>query len=338
LREIDKAAEQKAVKPDFANMPDLAAYARWYADSGYRIFPCAPGGKEPLTEHGYHDASTNAATVERWWAKHPDANVALPLAANGLVAIDVDLYKPECGWTEFIAGKAMPDTWTQESARGGYHFIFRAPPDARFAGKLAVAVEIKHRGYVMLAPSIFEGGRYRRITPFKPAPAPDWLLAVAPAAASPASTNLIVGRNGYGVLDADSFRVCLAQLDPTSFGDLFEVIPAAVFVTAGTDAACEVFVAWAANRRAAYRTPRKQAEVRRRWRDVEPGRVTLGTFIYLLREVGADEEADGVRLMAIEADDEAFAVEDREAIEFQLDAERLVLTDQVVKEPTWQRA
>ena len=40
-----------------------------YAAKGWPVFPCH--GKIPLTPHGFHDASTDAATIEAWWRKIP---------------------------------------------------------------------------------------------------------------------------------------------------------------------------------------------------------------------------------------------------------------------------
>src|SRR5579871_376268 len=57
-----------------------------YAELGYRVFPCAPGDSNPLTEHGFYDATTDAVQIERWWSLYPDANVA----AAGLLVVDVD--------------------------------------------------------------------------------------------------------------------------------------------------------------------------------------------------------------------------------------------------------
>ena len=34
-----------------------------YADLGYRVFPCIPDTKLPLTEHGFLDASTEQAQL-----------------------------------------------------------------------------------------------------------------------------------------------------------------------------------------------------------------------------------------------------------------------------------
>jgi hypothetical protein len=62
--------------------------ALWYAELGYPVFPCAPGRKAPLTEHGLLEATTDAEQITEWWTQHSDANVAI--RADGLVVIDID--------------------------------------------------------------------------------------------------------------------------------------------------------------------------------------------------------------------------------------------------------
>jgi DNA modification methylase len=62
--------------------------ALWYAETGYAVFPCAPGRKVPVTEHGLLEAMTDAEQIAKWWTRHPDANVAI--RTDGLLVIDVD--------------------------------------------------------------------------------------------------------------------------------------------------------------------------------------------------------------------------------------------------------
>lgn len=152
-----------------------AQYASRY---GWHVFPLKPGSKVPhgdLVPNGQDDASNDPDTVRRWWAACPEANIGLNLAASGLVALDPDLYKPECGWSEFVADKTLPDTLVQASARGGKHYIYTAEPGAEFRGKLCDGVEIKHKGYIVLAPSRFEGLPYTFETRHPPAPVPAWV-------------------------------------------------------------------------------------------------------------------------------------------------------------------
>ncbi|MFQ3588545.1 MAG: bifunctional DNA primase/polymerase, partial [Fimbriimonadaceae bacterium] len=67
---------------------ELLTAALRYAELGYRVFPCWPGSKKPVTEHGFHDASTDAAQIEKWWSRHPTANIGI--AAEGMLVVDID--------------------------------------------------------------------------------------------------------------------------------------------------------------------------------------------------------------------------------------------------------
>ena len=63
-----------------------------YASKGMAVFPIKPRGKEPLTRHGVKDATTNFNTIEKWWTKHPNANIGIAcgLVSGGLLVIDLD--------------------------------------------------------------------------------------------------------------------------------------------------------------------------------------------------------------------------------------------------------
>ena len=48
-----------------------------YAAAGLPVFPCAPGGKTPLTHNGFHEATTSVRRIRGWWAWQPEANVGI---------------------------------------------------------------------------------------------------------------------------------------------------------------------------------------------------------------------------------------------------------------------
>ena len=64
--------------------------AHRYADHGWFVFPAAPGGKVPMTEHGYLDATTGHKQIQNWWRGEPNANVAIATGAPGPDVVDVD--------------------------------------------------------------------------------------------------------------------------------------------------------------------------------------------------------------------------------------------------------
>ncbi len=72
--------------------------AHRYADVGWPVFPCRPGSKEPATEHGFFNATMDHRQVERWWRRHPDANVAIATGAPGPDVLDVDRKNGKSGY------------------------------------------------------------------------------------------------------------------------------------------------------------------------------------------------------------------------------------------------
>lgn len=156
-------------------MTALLDAALAYAARGWHVFPCAPEAKHPITERGYKDATTDPEKIKAWWTQNPNANIGLNLEASGLVSIDADTYKPECEWKDVAAANYVPSTLVQRSARGGTHFIFRAELGARYVGSAGQDVDVKHKGYILLHPSRFDGGTYQFQNDAPIASAPDWL-------------------------------------------------------------------------------------------------------------------------------------------------------------------
>lgn len=48
------------------------------ASAGLPVFLVAVHGKQPLTRHGFHDATTTLTQIRHWWATVPRANVRMP--------------------------------------------------------------------------------------------------------------------------------------------------------------------------------------------------------------------------------------------------------------------
>jgi len=153
--------------PDEPNILLDAALA--YAELGYAVFACAPGGKVPLTEHGFLDATTDPTKIEEWWRQHPRANIGM--ATAGMLVVDAD------------AMDGRPNPWLDEpekqldlavapmsiTPRGGQHHLFRRPAGKAWRcteGKLAPKVDTRtDGGYIVVPPSIREDGRAYRWQP-----------------------------------------------------------------------------------------------------------------------------------------------------------------------------
>ncbi|GIW90117.1 MAG: hypothetical protein KatS3mg109_0549 [Pirellulaceae bacterium] len=146
---------------------ELLTAALRYAELGYRVFPCAPGTKVPLTEHGFHDATIDPDQIERWWTQHPSANVAV--ATEGLVIIDIDGDAnswPGGNPERMFDLAAGPMAITP---RGGSHRVFRQPAGKGWRcteGRLAPKVDTRaDGGYIVAPPSVIEGGKAYRWAP-----------------------------------------------------------------------------------------------------------------------------------------------------------------------------
>jgi hypothetical protein len=185
---------------------------------GWPVFPIIPGGKLPAIPtahpgeretrcrgecsrfgHGVYDATTDAATVGRWWEHCPHANAGLACGPSGLVVVDLDVPKhvddrPPARWrTPGVncgadvlaaiceqAGEHLPtETLTVGTPSGGIHLYFRAPEGAEVgnsSGRLGWKIDTRGvGGYVLAAGSLVAGRPYTVMHEADPAPLPAWL-------------------------------------------------------------------------------------------------------------------------------------------------------------------
>ena len=128
-----------------------------YQKRGWWILPLKPKSKVPATKNGHKDATNDAKRITAYWTAHPDHGIGLNLAASGLVAVDID---PRAGGKETLdnvefAHGELDRTATQLTGRGdgGEHLIFKALPGDSYPGGLGPGVDVKHNGYIVVAPS-----------------------------------------------------------------------------------------------------------------------------------------------------------------------------------------
>jgi hypothetical protein len=145
----------------------MADAARVYASDGMRIFPVNER-KEPLTKHGFKDATTNIDTVTQWWDLWPDAGIAAPTGkATGRVVLDVDVKAGRDGeatlrrWEEKHG--PLPHTLTAATGGGGRHVHFAYPEGIEHipsgTNVLGPGVDVRaDGGYVVLPPSSHASG------------------------------------------------------------------------------------------------------------------------------------------------------------------------------------
>lgn len=133
---------------------------------------CARPGKHPVTKHGVKDASKSKKQIQKWWKKHPTANVAVATGKkSGIVVFDID---PRNGGTESLKvlkaklGK-LPKTIKSKTGGNGVHYFFEYPDDDMKThmgrnGKWAGIDIMSDGGYVIVPPSVHKtGGAYEWI-------------------------------------------------------------------------------------------------------------------------------------------------------------------------------
>ncbi len=166
----------------------LLEAALTYARMGLPVFPCAPGRKTPLTDNGFHDATTDEATIRKWWRTNPRANIGMPTGtASGTFVLDIDPRNGgEAGLNDLESRYAkLPDTTEGLTAGGGRHLFIRHPGNhvPCSQGELGPGVDVKgDGGYVVLSPSVHPNGNayawrdVRAIDEVSPVECPAWLV------------------------------------------------------------------------------------------------------------------------------------------------------------------
>ena len=134
-----------------------------YSELGYPVFPCVPGTKTPLTEHGHLDATTDPERIEDWWTQRPNANVAI--ATAGLAVIDIDAGST---WLADTPERAMELAVAPLSltANDGRQYVFRQPAGRQWrntTGRIAPNVDTRaDGGYIVVPPSVLTGRKAYR--------------------------------------------------------------------------------------------------------------------------------------------------------------------------------
>jgi hypothetical protein len=165
---------------------DMLRAALSFAEKGKPVFPCSTADKSPLTPNGFYDASTDPATIKRWWAKDQGAAIGIPTGEkSGWVVIDKDDYKAsfdQAGWYSIQEQSGgMPETLTQRTGGRGTQYIFQHPgTPVKCKNGLITGLDIKgDGGYIIVWPSLHpSGNRYKLVKDVPPAPLPAPLLDI----------------------------------------------------------------------------------------------------------------------------------------------------------------
>ncbi len=187
----------------------LGPAAEWYAAKGWHVLPCygivggrctcggthaepKDVGKHPSIGEWNNQATPDVNIVKQWWDANPELNTAVFCRPSGFFVIDID---PRAGGPdsfekfEALVEGALPPTVeaiTGEYSMGGKiqrgrHLFYKCDESEALVGNLKKAglggIDIKHNGYVLIAPSRhFSGVCYE----WAPGKAP-WEIEVAQA-------------------------------------------------------------------------------------------------------------------------------------------------------------
>lgn len=142
------------------NYTKVIEAATAYADKGYAVFPISYGKKNPATEHGFHDATTNPKVIRQHFG-NGKFNVGIATGEKSdLVVIDVDTYKGgDIAPLETLYGP-LPMTMEARTRAGGRHLFYKYPTGrmiGSYNNKIAPGIDVKaNGGYIVAAPSYVE--------------------------------------------------------------------------------------------------------------------------------------------------------------------------------------
>lgn len=229
--------------------PTTLDYALAYAKLGWAVLPvwsvdkhgqCRCGrpngekghkpGKHPqsnLVPHGHNDASCDEQQIRDWWATDPEAGIGVSLADSGLLALDID---PQNGGRDSLAQLEsehgiMHSECVAITQGGGEHRLFTADPSMAYPGTLGPGLDLKHQGYICVAPTLGPSGEYKwaqghsplsASRPVTPSPLPS---LIASKARSPVNYSL-TERGGVPVATAQTFddlRSALKYVDADDY-------------------------------------------------------------------------------------------------------------------------
>ena len=151
---------------------NLRQAALRYARAGVPVFPLWPRAKEPLTAHGFKDATTDPDAIASWWRDHPVANIGVPTGIRFDV-LDLDT-ADAIEWAEQRGLPAGPRVRTGR----GIHVYLQPTGAGNRTGLHAGADYKAERGYVLVPPSLHASGRTYAYVPGQPKTipaAPTWL-------------------------------------------------------------------------------------------------------------------------------------------------------------------
>jgi hypothetical protein len=161
----------------------LRDYALQYAARGYQVFPLKTGSKEPATRRGFYEATSNTATLRRWFTGARPYNIGIRTGVpSGVFVLDVDGEQGVSSLAELVERYGLlPSTLVSTTGKGRHYWFIARDRVPCSVGKIAPGIDIRaDGGYVVAPPSIHPNGAiYHWVSDKPPSDAPDWVLKSA---------------------------------------------------------------------------------------------------------------------------------------------------------------
>ena len=266
-----------------------------YVQHGWHVFPLKPPSKEPATEHGFKNATTDIGRIKRCWARNPDLNVGIATGAkSGIFVVDID---PRHGgdetWVALVSehGK-VPGTIEALTGGGGRHIYFCHPGGRVASGedKLGPGVDVKgDGGYVVAPPSVHPNGTKYEWAPssvpgeVEVAEAPQWILdLVASPEPIPSGSGATFQFDPSGAEEVVVAKRALAALNAAR-ADRYEDWTRVGMILRSVDPGPAMFEEWDGWSRQSSKY--KTGETARKWRSFDVnGTLNLPTLVRMAKE------------------------------------------------------
>jgi hypothetical protein len=135
-------------------MTDTLTAALELASCSLAVFPCKQD-KAPASPHGFKDASSDPAEVERLWRAYPGTLIGVPTGEiNSFDVVDIDPRHGGMSWWH-AKGHALPATRIHHTRSGGLHILFRHDETVRNSeSRIARGVDTRGEGgYIIWWPA-----------------------------------------------------------------------------------------------------------------------------------------------------------------------------------------
>ena len=148
------------------DVPETLLAAKWYAEQGFKIFPCNPV-KTPKVKWS-EEMTNDVGKITSWWHQWPDSMIGLVCGqVNGIVVLDIDVKNDVNGFESLKERnfKISTNTFRVNTPSGGSHFYFKLRENEiikNSAGLIAPGVDVRGEGgYVIAPPSVCPAGQYK---------------------------------------------------------------------------------------------------------------------------------------------------------------------------------